>query len=252
VIKLFVLDIDGCISHPFRTPDWESISDIRKLNQLSKSNREIPSLTLCTGRPLPYAEAVAQWLDIKLPFVFESAALYSWEENKVKTILDREPGNGRSLAPIREFKKWLNEEILPEYPDLILEFSKMMDAGVVSPDRDQINRAYDRIIKQINEHFPDLEAHRTEISVNTLLAGNNKGTGFRLISEETGISFDQMAYIGDSEGDIPALQKAKLAFAPSNAIDRVKQIAREMPFETSHAILEAYKVIIEMNKNGEF
>jgi hydroxymethylpyrimidine pyrophosphatase-like HAD family hydrolase len=251
VIKLFVLDIDGCISYPFETPDWNTISKIRDLNTLSKSREEIPSLTLCTGRPLPYAEAVAQWLDIKLPFVFESAALYSWSENRVKTILDKEPDNGRSLAPINEFKQWLNHEILPDYPELILEFSKMMDAGVVSPNKEQINRAYDRIIEQIQKNYPDLEAHRTEISVNTLLSGNNKGIGFQLISEEVGIPFDQMAYIGDSEGDIPALKKAGIAFAPSNAIDRVKQVARKIPFETSKAILHAYEEIIKMNKNGD-
>jgi HAD superfamily hydrolase (TIGR01484 family) len=248
VIKLFVLDIDGCITHPFETPHWESISEIRDLNRRSRNSDDIPALTLCTGRPLPYAEAVAQWLDIKLPFVFESAALYHWNGNRVQTILDNEPENGRSLKPINEIKKWLSEQVLPDYPDMILEFTKMMDAGVVSPDKEQINRAYDRIMNHIRENYPDLEAHRTEISVNTLLAGNNKGTGFQLLSKEIDIPFDQMAYIGDSEGDIPALKQAKLAFAPSNAIARVKEIAEVLPCETSEAILEAYKRIIRLNK----
>lgn len=248
MIKLFVLDIDGCITHPFETPHWESISEIRELNRKSHEFDEIPALTLCTGRPLPYAEAVSQWLDIKLPFVFESAALYHWNGNRIQTILDNESENGRSLKPINEIKKWLAEQVLPDYPDMILEFSKMMDAGVVSPDKEQINRVYERIMDHIRDNYPDLEAHRTEISVNTLLAGNNKGAGFQLLSKEIGIPFGQMAYIGDSEGDIPALKKAKLAFAPSNAIDRVKEIAEVLPYETSEAILEAYKRIIRLNK----
>lgn len=248
MIKLFVLDIDGCISHPFETPHWESITEIRKLNRQSRNSAGIPALTLCTGRPLPYAEAVAQWLDIKLPFVFESAALYHWNGNRVQTILDNESENGRSLEPINEIKKWLSEQIIPDYPDMILEFSKMMDAGVVSPDKEQINRIYDRIKNHIQQNYPDLEAHRTEISVNTLLAGNNKGAGLQLLSKEIGIPLGQMAYIGDSEGDLPALKKVKLAFAPSNAIDRVKEIAEVLPFETSEAILEAYKKIIRLNE----
>lgn len=248
MIKLFVLDIDGCITHPFETPHWESISEIRELNRRSRDSDEIPALTLCTGRPLPYAEAVAQWLDIKLPFVFESAALYHWNGNRVQTILDSDSENGRSLKPINEIKQWLSEQVLPDYPNMILEFTKMMDAGVVSPDKEQINRVYDRIMNHIQENYPDLEAHRTEISVNTLLAGNNKGAGFQLLSKEIDIPFDQMAYIGDSEGDIPALKKAKLAFAPFNAIGRVKEIAEVLPYETSEAILEAYKRIIRLNK----
>lgn len=248
MIKLFVLDIDGCITHPFETPHWESISEIRDLNRKSRNFDDIPALTLCTGRPLPYAEAVAQWLDIKLPFVFESAALYHWNGNRVQTTLDSESENGRSLKPINEIKKWLSEQVLPDYPEMILEFTKMMDAGVVSPDKEEINRVYDRIMNHIQKNYPDLETHRTEISVNTLLAGNNKGTGFRLLSKEIDIPFDQMAYIGDSEGDIPALKQAKLAFAPSNAIDRVKEIAEVLSYETSEAILEAYKKIIRLNK----
>jgi HAD superfamily hydrolase (TIGR01484 family) len=250
MIQLFVLDIDGCITHPFQTPHWESISEIRELNRQSRNRKEIPPLTLCTGRPMPYAEAVAQWLDIRLPFVFESAGLYHWEGNRIQTILDKgaKSENGRLLKPIEEIKKWLTEQVLPEYPDIILEFSKIMDAGVVSPDREQIDRIYEQIMEHTRSHYPDLEVHRTEISVNTLLAGNNKGTGFRLLSDELGIPFENMAYIGDSEGDLPALEKVKMPFAPSNAIDRVKNVAEVMPFETSQAVLEAYKRIIETNK----
>jgi len=249
MIQLFVLDIDGCITHPFQTPHWDSISKIRELNRQSRHKEEIPPLTLCTGRPMPYAEAVAQWLDIRLPFVFESAGLYHWEGNRIQTILDKESksANGRSLAPIIEIKQWLTEQILPEYPGIILEFSKMMDAGVVSPDREQIDRIYEQIMEHTRSHYPDLEVHRTEISVNTLLAGNNKGTGVELLSNELGISFENMAYIGDSEGDLPPLEKVKMSFAPSNAIDRVKSVAEVMPFETSQAVLEAYRRIIRFN-----
>lgn len=247
MIKLFVLDIDGCVSYPFETPHWESISEIRTLNVKSRNEDEIPSLTLCTGRPHPYAEAVAQWLDIKLPFVFESAALYHWKGNRVQTILDGR--NGLSLEPIRQIKKWLSDSVIPNYPDMILEFSKMMDAGVVSPDREQINQIYREIMEHTDKHYPELEVHRTEISVNILLAGNNKRTGFELLSGEIGTPLEQMAYIGDSEGDLLPLKSVKMPFAPMNAIDRVKEVAEVIPLETSQAVLEAYRRIIERNRN---
>lgn len=248
MINLFVLDIDGCVSYPFKTPDWESITEIRNLNISSRNSDQIPSLTLCTGRPHPYAEAVAQWLDIKLPFVFESAALYHWEGNRVQTILDG--SNGPSLEPIREIKKWLSDAVIPNYPEMILEFSKMMDAGVVSPDREEINQIYKEIIEHTDRHYPELEVHRTEISVNILLAGNNKMTGFELLSKETGIPLREMAYIGDSEGDLLPLRSVNMPFAPSNAIRRVKKVAEVIPLETSRAVLEAYKTIIERNRKS--
>src|SRR5690625_6436425 len=77
MIKLFVTDLDGCISYPYRTPNWEAIQEIRDLNIASRSIPEIPPLTICTGRPHPYAEAVAQWLDVRLPLDRKSTRLNS-------------------------------------------------------------------------------------------------------------------------------------------------------------------------------
>src|SRR5690625_7499307 len=87
MIKLFVTDLDACISYPHRTPNWDAIQEIRDLCLANRSNPEIPPLTICTGSPHPYAEAVAQWLDVRLPFVFESAGPYHWEGSRVGPVL---------------------------------------------------------------------------------------------------------------------------------------------------------------------
>ncbi len=248
MIKLFVLDVDGCISYPFKTPDWDTLTKIRNLNLKSRQEPDIPSITLCTGRPYPYAEAVAQWLDIRHPFIFESAGLYHWDGNRIETGIGGNTANGQGMNSIHAFKEWLTESVIPDYPDILLEFTKMMDAGVVSPNTSQIDQIYNRIMEHVEKNYPELEVHRTEISVNTLLAGNNKGTGIELLSRELGISSDQMAYIGDSEGDLPALEKVARPFAPLNAIERVKEVAEVLPYETSGAILEAYQRLIKQNK----
>src|SRR5690625_6722787 len=103
MIKLFGTDLYGCISYPYRTPNWEAIQEIRDLNIASRSNPEIPPLTFCTGRPHPYAEAVAQWLDVRLPFVFESAGLYHWDGNRVETGLAKLE---EALERTREMTAW--------------------------------------------------------------------------------------------------------------------------------------------------
>jgi len=257
MIKLFVLDIDGCISHPFRSPDWEAITQIRELNLQSREDDTIPSLTLCTGRPFPYAEAVAQWLDVRHPFVFESSLIYFPKDHRVQLPCTTEMAgtalNG-SASQIPEslarFRTWLSEELLPSHPGAMMEFSKLMDAGVVSNDKELINRIYKRILQVTREHYPELEVHRTEASVNTVPAGNNKQAGFEQLCRELRVPLSQMAYIGDSEADIAPLQIVAMPFAPSNAIGRVQQTAEVIPLEATQAVLEAYRRIIQQNRNG--
>ena len=247
MIKLFVTDLDGCISHPFKTPKWETINKIRELNLLSRTDETVPPLTICTGRPYPYAEAVAQWLDVRLPFVFESAALYIWEGNKIETALSSHDG---ALEPIRKMKQWIAVELLESFPTAQLEFTKMMDAGIVCPDKAVVKEMYPVMKKKVEADHPELEIHTTDVSVNILMPGNNKLQGMRLLAEKMGVELSEIAYIGDSGGDIPALEKVKLPYSPSNATAAVKKVTRNLKVKTTDAVLEAYQEVVELNRES--
>ncbi|MEX0823896.1 MAG: HAD family hydrolase [Balneolaceae bacterium] len=246
MIKLFVTDLDGCISTPFQTPNWDAINKIRELNILSRTDESIPPITICTGRPYPYAEAVAQWLDVKLPFIFESAGLFHWEGNRIETALDTKDSEPNQ---IREIKNWLKSDVLPRYPEAVLEFTKMMDAGIICTDEVIVNEIHDLIKEKINQSFPTFEVHATDVSVNTLMPGNDKLQGLKLLSKSLKIGLDEMAYIGDSSGDVPAMKNVHFAFAPSNARQIAKDHATELTQSTTEAVLEAYSRVIKYNRN---
>lgn len=248
MIKLFVTDLDGCITHPFKTPEWKNVEEIRTLNIESRASDIIPPLTICTGRPYPYAEAVAQWLDIQLPFVFESAGLYHWNGNRVETALNSIPDD---LGPIFAMKTWIRNIVLPEFPTANIEFSKMMDAGIVAPEKSVIEKIIPLVQKKIETDFPLLEMHTTDISVNILMPGNNKLQGMKLLAESQNISLNEIAYIGDTGGDVPALKEIKMPFSPSNATRAVKNVSENIDAETSAAVLIAYNRVIEYNRSLE-
>lgn len=247
MIKLFVTDLDGCISYPFKTPKWETINKIRELNLLSRTDETVPPLTICTGRPYPYAEAVAQWLDVQLPFVFESAALYIWEGNKIETALESHDG---ALDPIRKMKEWIQKDLLTSFPTAQFEFTKMMDAGIVCPDKDVVEKMHPIMQKKVDADYPELEIHTTDVSVNILMPGNNKLQGMKLLAKKVGVELNEIAYIGDTGGDIPALENVKMAFSPKNATRAVKDVTTNLESETTDAVLEAYQEIIEWNRGG--
>lgn len=61
---------------PFIPPKWEIITELKELNELSKTDETVPPLTICTGRPMPYAEAVYQWMGMYKPFCLKAGEAF--------------------------------------------------------------------------------------------------------------------------------------------------------------------------------
>lgn len=247
MIKLFVTDIDGCLSTPFETPDWNLITSLRELSSRSDNNNEIPPISICTGRPQPYAEAVAQWLDVTLPIIFESSGLYYPGENRIKL---HEDFTEQSREKVHELKDWLLSNIISSYGGMELEFAKIMDAGLIHPDTSIIDEVVPQIESFVSEHYPEFEVHKTEVSVNTLMKSSNKKKGILQLCSEIGVTPAEVAYIGDSSGDIPALEIVGQTFAPANAHQSVKEIAgiSVLSSVVTQAVLDAYQEVIRLNK----
>lgn len=246
MIRLFVVDLDGCITHPFITPDWDAITQIRNLNREAHTNPHIPLLSICTGRPLPYAEAVAQWLDIRIPFAYESGSgLYSLTDHVIRWTPHLTPDR---LRQVDALKRWTSEVVIPKFPGCNPEFTKRTDIGLIHPDMEINQQIRQFVIPFVHENYPDFEVHDTDVSVNIILSDCNKGSGLRFLAETTGIPVHEMAYIGDSSGDVPAMKVAARSFAPSNARPEAKAHAQTIQKEATFAVLEAYQLLIEGNK----
>jgi hydroxymethylpyrimidine pyrophosphatase-like HAD family hydrolase len=140
-------------------------------------------------------------------------------------------------------------DIIPKYPGTVAEFAKRSDVGFIHPLTEMNHRIYHDVKPYVNAHYPDFEVHDTDVSVNIILSDCNKGTGVGLLSEKIGIPLDQMAYIGDSSGDLPAMKRVKMAFAPSNARDIVKAYAQVIDHEATRATRVAYEELVRINRN---
>ena len=68
MIKLFVTDIDGCLAEPYEPYDLEGLGTLRRLADEAQG----PTLSICSGRPYPYVEAMTQALDLTTPVLFEA------------------------------------------------------------------------------------------------------------------------------------------------------------------------------------
>lgn len=245
MVRFFILDLDGCVTYPFKTPDWGAITAIRQLQLESKDNEMIPALSLCTGRPQPYAEAVAQWLGIRHTIIFESGGGFyhpvtnelAWSPSFTKEIKEKSD----------EIRAWLLSDVIPKYPGMMPEFTKHTDVGLVHTDIREIKEVYEAASMKIRESFPEFEVHYTDVSVNIIVSACNKQSGLHYFAEKYGATNEEIAYIGDTSGDIKALKWAGFPFSPSNAIDEVKSVSKVMKGEATVGVLEAYRLLVEKN-----
>ncbi|WP_428236175.1 HAD hydrolase family protein [Gracilimonas sp.] len=247
MIKLFITDLDGCISHPFVSPNWEAVTKIKELNQRSREEEEIPALTICSGRPFPYVECVAQWLDVNIPMVFESGGgMYDFNTNEItwNPHFDDE-----AKAAVAEIQDWINGTLVKNYKGTYPEFAKYTDVGLVNPDPSKVALMHQEVLNYVPERYPMFEVHATDISVNIILKKANKGVGIRLLCELLEIDLNEVAYIGDSSGDMPGLEIVGKSFAPVNAKSFVKDAVDQVTKETTEGVLEAYEELIAYNKS---
>ncbi len=246
MIKFFVLDLDGCLTYPFETPDWQSITRIRELQIQSGKDEFVPALSLCTGRPLPYAEAVAQWMGIRDTIIFESGGGFF---HPLTNKLTWSPHFTDDIAKkSREIRTWFANDVLPQFPGVMLEFTKHTDVGMVHTDVEEISKVYEIARGKIEAEYPEFEVHQTGVSVNIIVKACNKVSGLQFFAERNGIPADEIAYIGDSTGDLMALDWVGAPFAPANAIKEVRKRSRVMNGEATMGVLEAYQTIITDNR----
>ena len=249
MVRFFVLDLDGSLAYPFESPDWQSVTLIRQFQLQSARDECIPALSLCTGRPLPYAEAVAQWLGIRNTIIFESGGGFY---HPVTNELTWSPHFTREIEQeSREIRFWFARDVISRFPGMMLEFTKRTDVGMVHTNVDEITRVYEIARKKIDAEHPRFEVHKTGVSVNIIVKACNKASGLQFFAKRENIRAEEIAYIGDSTGDLMALDWVGVAFAPSNAINAVKERrARVMNGEATQGVLEAYQMLIAENQEA--
>lgn len=247
MIRLFVTDLDGCLSHPFQPPAWEALLALMRLHAERPADPSIPPLSICTGRPLSYAEAVAQWLAVTTPILFESGSgMYDPVANRVTWA----PGiDARTEAALERLRRRIHGELVGRFPGTVAEFGKQKDVGVTNPDARVIASLLAAVTEIVREDGDaEVEIHHTAVSVNVIPRAANKGAGLAWLAEHLDLPLAAMAYVGDSGGDISALRRAGMAFAPANAVDEVKALATVTGGEATAGVLEAYQAVIAHNR----
>lgn len=252
-IRLFVSDIDGCLAAPYTPYDLDTLHTLatyaHKAGSMeARADTALPVLSLCSGRPYSYVEAMAQVLGLTTPVLFESgagmfdpvAAQTTWHPAFTPELQEQ-------VAAMRD---WFAREAVPG-TKISIDYGKRAQAGIVTPDPDEIKAVRPRTIAFAEKHLPDLKVCTTDVSIDVISPAITKEVGLQWLGEHLDVSLSEMAFIGDTDGDIEAIQAVAYGFAPANAHDVVKDQA---DYVTEKAVaagtLEAYRWCVASYKQS--
>ena len=225
-VRLILSDIDGCISpEESQAWDWERFSRFVQLVRDASAGRSaLAPMTLCTGRPQPYAEALMKVLDIRFASVCESGAiLYSLHDNCSRMAPEITPERVRGLQALRNH---IVTEIFPDFPGLVYQCGKEAQMSLYC-ERPKCFPEVARRVAAFAATIPGLEVIITpsHYYINIDLPGVTKGSAIRRLLGDLGIVREEAAGIGDTLGDLSIREAVGFFACPSNAVDALKQVA---------------------------
>ncbi|TCO45853.1 HAD family hydrolase [Actinocrispum wychmicini] len=204
---LVFCDNEGCIVEgkgaPFDLPAMMELAKMIKASSLEFS--------ICTGRPVPYIEAITQMLhllDSKTEFVCEAGAvLYDPQTDHYEVLSDRvDVTTIRSLLPPAGYRE---------------ELGKIASYSVYPESPYTVERLYELLI---SAGLSGVNLTRSVAAVDITAAGVDKAFGIEVILERRGMDWTGVLAIGDSWNDLPMLRLAGRSACPANATWEVKAV----------------------------
>jgi len=242
-IRLIVSDIDGCLGPGEGRPyDLGVLGRVADWNRRAKAGEGVPPVTLCSGRPAGYVDAMMQAIAGYLPAVFENGGgLYYPEGYRFAWNPALAPG---ARAMMRRARDLVEEQVIRPGLAHLQPGKETAVTLLPTPGHtlDEVGLAVSAALQ--GEALPC----RVEVSVSTVglwLDGIDKGSGVRWLARETGISLAEMAGVTDTWDDLPFLRIVGFRAAPANADPEVKESAEYVsPYENGRGLIDIIEQVL--------
>lgn len=219
-----VSDIDGCLCDEHGGPfDLARLGQIREHNEHAIATGKAPILTVCSGRPVGFAEAMTRLVGNTLLPAIGEMGVYLHDPRTAQSELD--PAiTPEHLESVAGLQRYFHESLRPS--GVTMQPGKSASVTFWHSDTDHLRtRICPGVESLCRARGWPFRVSMSWFYINCDLAHVSKGTGIERFKARTGIPRERLAGIGDTSSDLAIREKVAFFACPANAIDEVKAVA---------------------------
>lgn len=223
-IDAVVCDIDGCLCDENGGPfDLENLAKIRTHNELAQESGDRPILTVCSGRPVGFVEAMTRLIGNRtLPAIGEMGV---WIHRPHDAQSEIDPAiTHEHLESVRGLEAHYREVLAPQ--GVTMQPGKAASVTFWHEDTNHLREVIEPGVRRLCEErgWP-FRVSMSWYYINCDLAHVSKATGISRFREVTGFAQERLAGIGDTTSDLAIREQVGFFACPANAIDELKDVA---------------------------
>lgn len=218
-----ICDIDGCLTPEAPGPfDVAGLALISDYNRLAVELRDRPLLTLCSGRPVSYVEALCRLLhNPLLPAIAENGV---WLYDPFRNVAELDPAiTPEQLEIVRAASDLLTTQFGKH--GLTLQAGKAASVTLFHPEHQALVELLPHVEREVRARQWPFRVSITWYYLNCDLPQISKGTGVRRLLSQAGIPAQRTLGIGDTAGDKAIAHNVSFFACPENAAAELKSIA---------------------------
>jgi hypothetical protein len=239
-------DIDGCLGPETHEPlDARALARLAEHNRRAESAGDVPVVTLCSGRPEPFAEALCRFIaNTTVPIVAENG-VWVYDPRDQRYLLDP------AITP--EHRRWVREAtayVEAEWSPrgVVIQPGKAASVSVWHPDTPFLRGVMPALQDRFRREGWGFRVSMTVAWINCDLAHVSKTTGIDRVMAMTGLSPARCAGIGDSLSDLSIAERVAFFGAPANADERLRPHAHYV--SSLHEVAGVFDILGVLSRPG--
>lgn len=220
---LVICDIDGCLTPETPGPfDLRGLALIAEHNRRAQERRDRPLLTVCSGRPVPYVEAICRVIhNTVVPAVAENGVwLYDPARNTPHIDPDITPVQ-REM--VQAAARVLESRFAPR--GVTLQAGKAASVTLFHADPTVLTAILPEVTGALQQRQWPFRVSMSWSYLNCDLPHISKGTGIRRLLKQAEMLPQRTLGIGDTSADRAIAHNVSFFACPANADPELQRIA---------------------------